>query len=68
MNPELIRDMRERSALLDPSDQQPSTIQIQPSVTVHKSLPGLGAWISTHTLPRGSLQSRTVNNVHGQHS
>src|SRR3954465_8773890 len=67
-DPELIRDMRNRTSLLNPSDQQPSTMQIQPSVSVHKSLPRLGAWTAPTPSLGGSSKPWTVNNVHGQDS
>jgi hypothetical protein len=68
-DPQLVRHVRNRAARLNPSDQQPSTMQVQPSVSVHKSLPRVGAGFSTHTLPRrlfSSADHRRVNNVHGQ--
>src|SRR5262249_47340498 len=70
-DPELVGDMSDRTASLDPSDQQPSTMQVQPSVTVHTSLPRVGVGFDTHTLPRrlfSMLDHRPVNNVRGQDS
>ena len=63
-----VRDMRDRAALLDPSDQQTSTMQIQPSVSVHKSLRGWVRVSAPTPSLGGSLKPWTVNNVHGQHT
>src|SRR4051794_38057341 len=67
-DPELISDMRDRAALLDPSDQQSSPVQIQASVSVQRSLRG---WVQV-SAPTPSLggpsEPWTVNNVHGQHN
>jgi hypothetical protein len=46
-----------------------STMQVQPGVTVHTSLPRVGVGFDTHTLPRrlfSLVDHRRVNNVHGQ--
>src|SRR5207247_2287453 len=54
-NRELRGDMGNRSTVLDPLDQHPSTMLVQSGVTVHKSLLGTGGCCASSTLPRRLL-------------
>jgi hypothetical protein len=68
---ELVSDARDRPGLLDPGNQQASTMQVQSGVTVHKSLQGLVGCCGSSTLPRrlsSLVDHRRVNNVRGHHS
>src|SRR5262245_2313744 len=68
-DPELVGDVRDRAALLDPCDQQTSTMQVQSGVTVHQSLPESGDCCGSTTLSRrlsSMVDHRPVNNVRDQ--